>query len=329
MRARPVGPVSRLIKWARRRPAQAGLAAALMVVAGLAVFAFFREPSTVSVQRPPPAPAFKFDPPLSDEEVAANRRAAEWFLAMTDGEKKVFPMNNVDIRTERGLLIKIERAQDLPSGKWVIEAIDFDDWIQTAVIVPTMEDDFIRITQPLTRLREFYLRRLPCHSRCFAFLARNPGLESVRILRAPIDDAVLEHLKDLKRIQVLAFTGGQHSSGFTGIGLERLACLPVLQRLDLSFTAITDASAGGIRACHALTYLNLVETAITDATAQRLRDHPHLRVLHLDRTQVTDAALSDLGAIATLDELHVRCQGVTVEALAQFREEHPRCKVVP
>lgn len=335
VRARPVGPVSRLIKWARRRPAQAGLAAALILIAGLAAFTVFHAPSpastgsvasTATEQGPPPPPAYQFDPPLSDEEAAANRRAAEWFLAVKDDGEKVFPMNNVDIRTERGQLIKIKRVQDFPAGKWVIEEIDFDDWIQTAVIAPTMEDDFIRATQPLTRLKEFGSRRIACHSRCFAFLARNPGLEIVSITRAPFDDAVLEHLKDLKKLRRLTLIDGK---AFTGKGFDRLVCLSVLEKLDLSFTPTSDAMVGELPACASLTSLNLSNTQVTDASAPSLRRHPRLRVLYLDQTKFTDASLAELGAIPMLDQLHLRCPGVTAEARARFREAHPRCKVVP
>jgi tRNA A-37 threonylcarbamoyl transferase component Bud32 len=329
VKARPAGRIRRLVKWTKRRPAHAALAglAALFVFTAAALLWPRPEvsiPFVVPPPQPSPAvPAIVFDPPLGDAEAAANRRAAEWLLATGDGGEKVFPLNQVRVRSLAGRQ-KCERLEDLPAAPWFIEHISFDNWDQAARITPQMEDEFIRVMQPLTRLKTFELRRVPCHSRWFAFLAANPALEVVSITHAPIDDAIFDHLTGLQRIRQLSLGGGPR---FTGSGLARMACLPVLEDIVFSHSPVTDEAMSVLQSCGKLTYLNLDTTSVTDATARTLRGHPRLRSLSLVETGITDAALADLGTIGSLAELSIGKRLVTPGAVAQFREAYPRCKV--
>ena len=66
----------------------------------------------------------------------------------------------------------------------------------------------------------------------------------------------------------------------TDEGLAAVADLAGLQRLDLSWTKVTDAALEHLRGLALLRDLDLRETAVTDEGVEKLRAalHPHLKI---------------------------------------------------
>lgn len=114
--------------------------------------------------------------------------------------------------------------------------------------------------------------------------------EDARKLLDPLTDHVAE--LSLARTRI-----GDHA-------LETVAEMPLLRRLDLRGTAVTDAGLA------------------------RLRGHPLLAELVLARTKLTDAALETILELPALERVWLWESGVSAAAVARLRSERPRLQVV-
>ena len=115
-------------------------------------------------------------------------------------------------------------------------------------------------------------------------------------------------------------TSSKEKPGQTG--LEALAKLPDLERLDLSYTAISDAELAAFANAKALRWLMLESTNIGDAGIARLAGLRTLEYLNLSATKVTEAGLEAMVALPSLRALAVP-SAVAVAAVARWRKEHP------
>jgi hypothetical protein len=70
--------------------------------------------------------------------------------------------------------------------------------------------------------------------------------------------------------------------------------LPVLIKLSLDNTNISDKGLGVLRSLSKLQYLNVVGTKVTAGGLQALKDLPELHTLYLYRTAVNSADLASL-----------------------------------
>lgn len=95
-----------------------------------------------------------------------------------------------------------------------------------------------------------------------------------------------------------------------------LSAMPNLERLQLQRTAITDASLNALSSLHQLTYLNLYGTQVTDAGLNALAQLPNLRQLYLWQTKVTPAAATNF-AEARIDRAQIRQWETEIAALQQ------------
>lgn len=104
-------------------------------------------------------------------------------------------------------------------------------------------------------------------------------MKSLKVLRwaAPIDNAGLAHLKDLKDFRVLWV----HGTGITDAGLVHLKGLTALEELDLSNTSISDDGLAHLKGLKELRSLNLSQTNITNAGLVYLKSLKNLRELEI------------------------------------------------
>ncbi len=103
-----------------------------------------------------------------------------------------------------------------------------------------------------------------------------------------LTDLGLAKLAKLKNLRRLDFSGAK----ITSAGLEALRNLPQLERLSLwNCTALDDAAGPRLAALPNLVNLDLSYTSTGDATLGRLASLPRLKVLYLTDTQVGPAAV--------------------------------------
>lgn len=104
--------------------------------------------------------------------------------------------------------------------------------------------------------------------------------------------------------------------------LASLAALPVLSRLDLSETRITDHGLRQLKNAPAITDLNLrYAELITDQGILAMKGWKHLARLNLEGTKITDSALQQLSALTSLETLNIGSVQVTdagLEALTSL-----------
>jgi hypothetical protein len=101
--------------------------------------------------------------------------------------------------------------------------------------------------------------------------------------------------------------------------VERLTAIKTLQRLDLSFTYVTDAGVQKLQELPDLKELNLeTAEALTDAAASYLRGLKHLEKLVFRGVDITDVGMPNLSALTTLRSLdlsHTMVGNVGLESL--------------
>jgi hypothetical protein len=192
-------------------------------------------------------------------------------------------------------------VQKIPAGRWDIIEIWLDRSIAPAGPSPVTERDFLRHTAGLTHLEHFFIRDIPLSDSAYAFLGHNPNLASVVMERTGATDAVLSNLEGLKNLKLLTI---DTSVPFTGRGLEKLACLPVLEE--------------------ALFYW----TGCGDSVAEILGKCPNLRQAHLERTMLSDKGLAALSRASTLKRVLLGETFVTETGVAAFRKVLPECEIV-
>ncbi len=110
-------------------------------------------------------------------------------------------------------------------------------------------------------------------------------------LRGPqVTDAVLEHVKGLRHLQVLSLEDTQ----VTDAGLVHLKALTSLQVLCLDGARLTDAGLEHLKGLTSLKRLDLDDTQVTDAGVEHLKGLGSLERLDVARTRVTEIGLNDL-----------------------------------
>jgi len=116
-------------------------------------------------------------------------------------------------------------------------------------------------------------------------------------------DAALEQLGGLSQLRVVARAAELKSDRITGAGLESLANLSELEKLDLS------------------------DTNITDAGLKHLSRLIHLSDLNLRDTRISDAGLDHLTGLKNLHYLSIGLTRVTHDGADRLRQALPECKV--
>jgi Leucine rich repeat len=113
----------------------------------------------------------------------------------------------------------------------------------------------------------------------------------------------------------------------TDKGLNDLAGLKNLQRLDLFDTGVTDAGLKELAGLKSLRSLGLCHTKVTDAGLGELAGLQNLEYLNLARTAVTDEGLKELAGLNNLQSLLLGETKVTDAGVAELRRALPKCTI--
>lgn len=116
-------------------------------------------------------------------------------------------------------------------------------------------------------------------------------------------------------------------SGVTGRGLAHLSGLPRLERLDLSFTQVTDADLTHLRPLSRLRVLKLRGDDITGVGLTHLAGAAALEELDLSFTGVTGPDLRHLDHLPKLRLLTLVCTDITDGEVDEYKRANPRLVV--
>lgn len=157
-----------------------------------------------------------------------------------------------------------------------------------------------------------------------------------------IPDVTEKHLPKLvklHRLHELRLIGAPLGDDAAAI----IARMPQLERLDLSYTRLTDAGAENLRALRDLRTLSLAGTQVTDAAfvsvanisflerldcgdtstgdegVEKMAALRELKALNLSSTHVSDAAMKSLAAMSRLTDLHLYDTKITDLGMAELR----------
>ena len=130
------------------------------------------------------------------------------------------------------------------------------------------------------------------------------------------DLALLKELPMLERLHV-------GSSKVTDAGVEHLKGLTRLEWLDLPGTQVTDAGVAHLAGLTNLVQLGLPETQITDAAMVHLRGMSKLELLNLEFTQITDAGLVHLEGLSNLRMVTIAGSKATIAGWDRLQEATP------
>src|SRR5262249_2933860 len=129
-------------------------------------------------------------------------------------------------------------------------------------------------------------------------LAGLDRLEEFHISGAPITDARLKHLANLKELRIVSLW---ETRGITDAGLAHLSSLTKLQTLNLYRCDITDAGLVHLRTMDNLEMLDLGKTGVTSQGLSHLGRMSKLKKLF---TPTNSAGLTHIGRLHGLQELY-------------------------
>jgi serine/threonine protein kinase len=152
-----------------------------------------------------------------------------------------------------------------------------------------------------------------------------PNLKTLKIHFTRASDSAMIYVSAYKNLEVLNLS----STKVTDEGISHLADLQALRILDLSSSrGITDGALWSLAKLPKLTELKLASTSIGDAGCAALSQIVSLHDLDLSSTAVTNEGLEVLASLPALENLNLsECPRITKDAIAKFKNEHPRCRV--
>lgn len=152
-----------------------------------------------------------------------------------------------------------------------------------------------------------------------------PNLKTLKLNFTRASDSAMLYVSSYPNLESLTIS----STKVTDEGVAHLAMLQGLRSVDLTSTrGITDSAIWSLMKLPQLSELKLASTNITDAACAALSQIASLRNLDLSATAITDEGLKALAPLEGLENLNVsQCPRLTKDAIAQFKKDHPHCRV--
>jgi hypothetical protein len=137
------------------------------------------------------------------------------------------------------------------------------------------------------------------------------------------DDKDAIHLRELVNVDRLDLSFSQ----VTDEGMRQITGLAELYWLKLEGTQVTDAGLQHLKGLPNLAALYLGSTQVTDTGLEHLKGLTKLRSLGLSDTQVTDDSLKHLKSMTNLESLDIENTDVTGEGMKRLQQALPNCDI--
>ena len=176
----------------------------------------------------------------------------------------------------------MEFSPMLPGPKWLRKRLGDEYFVRVAeacfdksshrVLDDAMFHDFVDTiqSQNLPRPRGLVFSGLPITDAALNELSTFPDLTSLHIINCPnVTDSGLEHIASLKKLRRLNLRG----TSITDRGLVQLSNLKELRELSLKKTLVTDNGVANLETLNNLEWLALGDTSVTIEVGKTLRQH--------------------------------------------------------
>jgi hypothetical protein len=154
-------------------------------------------------------------------------------------------------------------------------------------------------------------------------VARFKGLEILHVAGTSIEEHGLGFIEPLKSL----WSMGIRQTDLTDNHLPFLASFPRLQLLDIAYNPNVGRDLESLFRARQLSWIDLSTTAVDDASLDPLGQLPSLQRLALQCTAVTDAGLPVLGGL-NLGYLNLAGTAVTDDGLATVAQNHPTLRTL-
>ncbi len=150
------------------------------------------------------------------------------------------------------------------------------------------------------------------------------GLQTLDLVRTPITNAALAHFRECKDIRLLDLVGTHIDDD----GIMNFAGCTQVVSLWLGGTRVTDKGIAIFKDCRHLNHFDVSGTKVTDAGLKHFSGCKNLVFLGFGETTITDTGLNYFKDCTHLNHLYVIKSGVTPEAIMEWSERLPGCKIV-
>lgn len=144
------------------------------------------------------------------------------------------------------------------------------------------------------------------------------GSHEIAFSFSRVDDNWLrDHRHQLAGLEDLGLSLAR--TGVTDVGLQHLAQLTNITRLDVNHTQVTDEGLGHIATLSSLSMLAVGGTQVTGAGLRQLRSLPQLQYLEIDKSKITGDDLNDLILFPRLNHVMIDATQASERGIAGLR----------
>jgi hypothetical protein len=154
-----------------------------------------------------------------------------------------------------------------------------------------------------------------------------PHLQLVSLLEAPVSDAGLENLQELKELKDIRIWALEYKGHITDAGLAHLKGLTQLMHLSLFGHQIEGDGLENLKGMSRLESIYLQYNKITDAGIAHLKGLKNLKKLTFTDDRITDAGLKDLKQMNQLEEFSFSSDLVTDAGIKDLQKALPKLKI--
>lgn len=182
----------------------------------------------------------------------------------------------------------------------------------------TLDRDLVHIAG-LTDLEDLDIQDAPVNDAGLVHLSKLHKLRRLNLLKTSpagkITGAGMVHLRNLKSLEELTIP-----RGVSDAGVEQLAALDSLKKVNLWGDGVTDKSMSVLAQMKSLENLEISSRTVTDAGIEKLAQCPHIKTLALQNTPITEGALSNLSKIKSLTSLSFWNTNINGKGLSVLKE---------
>lgn len=187
-----------------------------------------------------------------------------------------------------------------------------------------VSNDGLTELKDLKKLEEIYLAKTLIDDAALQTLTTFPKLKKIRLAQNQISNEGLAALAKMPQLVELDLS---ENSLLSDSGMEHLAGLKEMKKLNLWRVALTDDGVKPLQGLTNMEWLNLDNTQVTDAGLKYLKDMHKLEFLHLGSTPVSNAGLPALEGLTSLKELTITRTAVSAEGVKELQKKLPNTKI--
>lgn len=226
---------------------------------------------------------------------------------------------------EFGAMTKLRNLRiggEMVTDRSIIDIANLKNLEALGLVKTNVTDTGLYSLQTLENLKELMLFATPVTDASFEMFRAFPNLKVLRLRQSAVTG---QQASALARLTVSELELAE--TGFVNSGLDAIAKMPELTKLNLWLTQIDNAGVAKLRGMTQLTSLNLDNLPPVDNDSiDTILSLPNLEFLHLGKTSVTIDGLKRLSSLTKLKTLLATQLGVTEEDANAVKASMPSLK---